>query len=171
MKICKELNYFKIIEILVIFIVAIMLHFTFEFSGRNIFVALFSATNESIWEHIKIVVMSTYIVTLVSLSLFEKREYNLWTALFFEVLSQILALTILLYFYKKIFLVENLIIVSIVLVISLIISKIVECYIEQKFKTSAKLDEIFKYLNIGVILLFMLFTFYTPNLSIFKMKI
>lgn len=35
-------------------IAGVLLHFLFEWSGENIIVALFSAVNESIWEHIKL---------------------------------------------------------------------------------------------------------------------
>ena len=174
MKKCKELNFFSkelIIDIFTILVVSMVLHFTFEYSGKNLLVAIFSATNESIWEHIKIVVMSTYLVTFIKLSIVEKREYNLWTAMFIRIISLIMLLIILLYLYNMIFLVENLLIVMIIILSSLIISKIIEEIIICKFKTTAKLDEFFKYVNIGIILLFILFTFYTPKLDIFKDKI
>ncbi len=35
-------------------VIGTLLHFTFEWSGENAFVGLFSAVNESIWEHTKL---------------------------------------------------------------------------------------------------------------------
>lgn len=42
------------ISFLVISIIGTVLHFTYELSGHNKYVAIFSAVNESTWEHIKI---------------------------------------------------------------------------------------------------------------------
>lgn len=40
----------------IIFIIAFgsVLHFTFEWSGRQVAVGVFSAVNESVWEHLKL---------------------------------------------------------------------------------------------------------------------
>lgn len=39
------------------FILAALLHFAYDLSGKNILVAVFSAVNESVWEHVKILVI------------------------------------------------------------------------------------------------------------------
>jgi len=41
------------VSALIVLTVGSVLHFTWEWSGRNTFVAVFSATNESTWEHLK----------------------------------------------------------------------------------------------------------------------
>ena len=45
----------EIIAIIVILILGTLLHFTYEWSGDNLFVGSFSAVNESVWEHLKLV--------------------------------------------------------------------------------------------------------------------
>ena len=47
------------IGIIIICLVGTLLHFTYEFSHHNKYVALFSAVNESTWEHIKICMTPT----------------------------------------------------------------------------------------------------------------
>ncbi len=53
-----------IIEGLVITILGSVLHFTYEWTGQNKFVAYFAAVNESTWEHIKLALSSIFFCTL-----------------------------------------------------------------------------------------------------------
>lgn len=170
----KELKFFSkesLVDIIVISIIGTILHFTFEFSGGNLLVALFSAVNESVWEHIKIAVMAIYIVSLVKMAVKEKREYNLWTALFFKFVTVIILIPLLYYTYKAIFMVENLIVDMLIFYISIIISRLVEVIVQNKFKVSAKVEDVYKYLNIAIIIFFVIFTFFPPKLDIFKDKL
>jgi hypothetical protein len=54
MKRNKKVLISTIIAFLVATAFGVFLHFTFELSGKNYFVALFSPVNESIWEHLKL---------------------------------------------------------------------------------------------------------------------
>lgn len=173
MNICKELKFFSkesLVDIVVICIIGTVLHFTFEFSGRNILVALFSAVNESVWEHIKIAVWAIYIVSLIKMAIKEERECNLWSSLFFKVLTVVILIPGLYYLYKAIFIVENLIVDMSIFYISVIISRLVEVIVQNKFRISAKVEDVYKYLNLGIIIMFVIFTFIPPKLGIFKDK-
>ena len=50
-------------------IVGTLLHFAFDWSGHNRFVAVFSAVNESYWEHVKIAAWPTMLLYAVLLPL------------------------------------------------------------------------------------------------------
>ena len=52
------------IGMIFIAIVGTFLHFLYEISGHNKFVALFAAVNESTWEHIKICMTPTILWSL-----------------------------------------------------------------------------------------------------------
>ena len=52
------------IGMLFVAIIGTLLHFTYEWSGHNKIVAIFSAVNESTWEHIKICMTPTIIWSL-----------------------------------------------------------------------------------------------------------
>lgn len=52
------------IEIIFIALVGTVLHFTYEISHHNKFVAIFAAVNESTWEHIKICMSPTILWSL-----------------------------------------------------------------------------------------------------------
>lgn len=44
-------------------LLGVLLHFTYEWSGNNFFVGLFSAVNESTWEHLKLVFFPMLVLT------------------------------------------------------------------------------------------------------------
>ena len=61
----KKIVRFQIISFIVVCIVGTLLHFTFEWSGNNHIVAAFSSTNESTWEHLKLVFYPMLIMTVI----------------------------------------------------------------------------------------------------------
>ena len=102
---CKELILFSkefFLDIIVISILGTLLHFLYEFSGGNFLVAIFSAVNESVWEHIKIAVIPIYIVALCKMWILEERKCNLWISLFFKVITVIIVIPVLFYGYQAI---------------------------------------------------------------------
>lgn len=54
-----------VLEIIMTCIVGSLLHFTYDWSNHNKIVGLFSAVNESTWEHIKIGVSAIFLSSLV----------------------------------------------------------------------------------------------------------
>ena len=68
------------IRFLFISILGVLLHFTYEWSDDNRIVGLFSAVNESTWEHLKLLFFPMLLLTLVELFFFhEKMPANyLW---------------------------------------------------------------------------------------------
>ena len=45
---------FAIIAFIITSILGVLLHFAYDFSGRNIIIGLFTPVNESTWEHLKL---------------------------------------------------------------------------------------------------------------------
>lgn len=156
------------IDIIIISILGTLLHFAYEFSGGNLFVAIFSAVNESVWEHIKIAVVPVYIVAIAKMWIQEERKNNLWISLFFKALTTIILIPLLFYSYQAIFKIESVVIDIIIFYVSIISAEIIELFIQSKLKVSAKLEDIFKYLNIFLVGAFILFTFMPPKLELFK---
>lgn len=167
MRICKEF----FLDIIVISILGTLLHFAYEFSGGNLFVAIFSAVNESVWEHIKIAVIPIYIVAIAKMWIQEDRKRNLWTSLFFKALTTIIMIPLLFYGYQAIFNIESVIIDIVIFYVSIIISEIIECLIQNKLNISAMVEDVFKYLNLFLFTIFVIFTFLPPKFEMFKDKI
>lgn len=57
-----RLNLFRFIFISIL---GVLLHFTYEWSGDNPAVGLFSAVNESTWEHLKLIFFPMLLLTLI----------------------------------------------------------------------------------------------------------
>ena len=60
---------------LFISVLGVLLHFTYEWSGDNPIVALFSAVNESTWEHLKLLFFPMLLLTIIELLFTEKRQW------------------------------------------------------------------------------------------------
>lgn len=59
---------------LFISVLGVLLHFTYEWSDDNPIVALFSAVNESTWEHLKLLFFPMLLLTIIELLFTEKRQ-------------------------------------------------------------------------------------------------
>ena len=77
MRICRELKLFGkefLIDIVAISIIGTLLHFLYEFSGKNFLVAIFSAVNESVWEHLKLSFYPLALLMLVPLTGWQQKK-------------------------------------------------------------------------------------------------
>lgn len=89
-----------IVETLVITLVGSLLHFTYEWSGKNKFVAIFSAVNESTWEHIKLALSAIFLCTLVDIWWLGDNP-NYWVARSMSFLVPIVVIPIIFYGYTS----------------------------------------------------------------------
>lgn len=60
----KLINY-QIFSSIFAIILGALLHFTFEWSNKNLLVAAFSSVNESTWEHLKLAFVPMFISTII----------------------------------------------------------------------------------------------------------
>lgn len=88
-----------IIGIIFICLIGTLLHFTYELSGHNKIVSLFSAVNESTWEHIKIALTPTFIWTLYDGAVYGI-ENNYFIAKTTSLLVLMFLIPVLFYIYK-----------------------------------------------------------------------
>ncbi len=59
-------------------VVGTLLHFLFDWSNGNVVVAMFSAVNESIWEHMKLLFFPLLVYAWVEYAIIGKEYYNFW---------------------------------------------------------------------------------------------
>lgn len=78
-----------------------LLHFTYDISKHNKIVALFSAVNESVWEHIKLALTPAFLWSLVDGYIYGKTP-NYFFAKFIGIITIILIIPIIFYGYKAI---------------------------------------------------------------------
>lgn len=166
----KLVNKLSIIGFFIISIIGTLLHFTFEFSGNNLFIATFSAVNESVWEHLKIAVIPTFIWTIIEFIILKYRQDNLWTALLLKIVIIILTITIGFYAYTAITSTHIAFLSMLLFYIAILLGQIFS-YRKIKYKKVKKeYEEISKYIVLIIFIMFVIFTFFPPKLDIFKDK-
>ena len=117
---------YTLIGILVLFVVGSLFHFLYSLTGECFIVGLFVPINESIFEHTKMVVLPIFIWWFI-FYLFRKKDLfvNAWfTSALIAMISAIIAIPMLFYFYSQAFGIESLVIDILILLVSLAIGQI-----------------------------------------------
>lgn len=113
----------------------------------NLIVSLFDGTNINIYSHIIAVSCALFIENLAKMWIEERRKDNLWTSLFFKVITINFMLLSFIRIYKLIN-VETIIAIIFLELLSIVIAQIIEYVIQKKITVTSKTEEVFKYLNI-----------------------
>lgn len=88
------------LETLAISVIGSFLHFTYAWSGKNKFVAVFSAVNESTWEHIKLALSGMFCCMLVDVW-FLGENPNYWIARSVSFVVPVLVIPMIFYTYTS----------------------------------------------------------------------
>lgn len=142
-----------ILEIVVICIIGTLLHFTYEWSHHNKIVRIFSAVNESTWEHIKLGLSGAFFCTLGDIFFFGNNP-NYIIAKFICFVCIMILVPGLFYLYtfftKKVYLVLDIIVFYIAISLSVIVFNY--------FLNINPLSVIYTYISIiGIILILVLY--------------
>lgn len=142
-----------ILEIIIISILGTIFHFTYDWSSHNKFVALFSAVNESTWEHIKIALSAVFMVSLID-GVFLGSNPNYFIGKFLSLL--VLMVLIPLIFYSYTFITKKPILIVDILsfYIAIIISQVVFYFLLNMESLS------FRYSYLSIVGIFLIFGFY-----------
>ena len=98
----KSILIFQIISVIFTIILGTFLHFTYEWSNENLLVGLFSAINESTWEHLKLLFFPMLITTIIGGFYFGKTISNFLCAKTIGIIASILFTIIFFYTYTGI---------------------------------------------------------------------
>ena len=155
------------IGMIIIAIVGTLLHFLYELSHHNRFVALFAAVNESTWEHIKICMTPTIIWSLYDGFVYGMNP-NYLIAKSLSFLTIILLIPALFYTYTYFTKKSNLVIDVICFYIVVVTSQFIFYY----FISSEGLPFIFTYLSVILLVIeitaYMIFTYVPLKNFIFE---
>lgn len=153
-----------------LFIIGSFMHFLYDLSGKSTIIGLFSAVNESIWEHTKMVLLPVICWwTIYYLIIGKKDNINKdkWFAgALMALLTSIITIPLLYYFYTQAFGVQLLAVDISILFLALLFGQLVglHFYRYSKGVNSKIVLGIFGVL----IIIFMVWTFYPPNVPLFK---
>lgn len=154
------------ISIIFSIVAGVILHFLYEWSGRNPIVGAFSAVNESTWEHLKLAFFPMLVIAVIGYFLFGKNISNYIKGKSIGIIVAISFITIFFYTYTGI-IGDNFSIIDIAsFVIAIILGEMCAYKIILNENNN---NEQFYLSIIGVLLIcFVAFTYYTPKINYFK---
>ena len=74
----KSIPCWQMVGFIVTAVLGTLLHFLFDWAGQNILAAVFSAVNESIWEHRKLLFYPMFLFAMLEYHFWGKKYKNFW---------------------------------------------------------------------------------------------
>jgi hypothetical protein len=154
----------------ILFLVGTMMHFLYDLSGGSAVVGSFAAVNESVWEHLKMVLLPVICWWTIYYAVSGKKNSinkNRWfTGALAALLTSLIAIPLLFYFYTGAFGVEILAVDIAILFIALLFGQLLGLHFYNYSKGISSYIPICIF--IILVLLFIIFTFYPPHLPLFR---
>ena len=144
-----------------------LLHFLYDWLGNAAWIAPFSGVNESTWEHMKLLFWPMFIYAIVQ-SFFFKERRNFWCVKLRGILLGITVIPVIFYTYNGIIGTSPDWINIAIFYIAAAASYIYETRLFNEDKLNYKSPRAALTLLSIIALLFIVFTFATPELGIFK---
>lgn len=161
----KEISFksFQIASAIFVIILGTILHFTYEWSGGNRIVGIFSAVNESTWEHLKLIFYPMLLTTIIGNYIFSEKVICAKTV---GVITAMLFTVIVFYTYTGIIGTNYAVINIAIFVLAVILGE----YVTYKFykKNIQSNSNICTIILIILLILFIIFTFKAPEINLFK---
>lgn len=98
----KSIPYWQVVGFIFTAVVGTLLHFLFDWTGGNVAAALFSAVNESIWEHMKLIFYPMLVFALVEYSVWGKDCPAFWCIKLIGILAGLALIPVVYYTYTGI---------------------------------------------------------------------
>lgn len=161
-----KIRNYQIVSVIFVCILGTLLHFTYEFFGQNILIAPFSAVNESVWEHLKLLFFPMLLTTIIGYFYIGKNVPNFLCSKLFGIIASMLFIIIFFYTYTGI-IGKSIVFIDIA---SFFIAVILGEYLAYKLIISNfKCNPIITIMILAIILIcFVVFTYLTPKIEIFR---
>ncbi|MCI8272900.1 MAG: hypothetical protein HFJ55_02320 [Clostridia bacterium] len=157
---------YQIISTIFVFIVGTLLHFTYELLGESQFVASFSAVNESVWEHLKLLFFPMLLTTIIGYFYIGKNISNFLCSNTIGILISITFIIVFFYTYTGI-IGKSIVFIDIA---SFYVAVMLGEYVTYRLLTSNfSCNNTIAIIVLSIVLIsFIVFTYFTPRLGIFK---
>lgn len=160
--------FFELAGIVFIVVLGSLLHFTFEWSGGQPIVGVFSAVNESVWEHLKLGFWPALAFTLLEFKFLGKFTSNFLFAKTVGVYLIPATIVSIFYSYTAV-LGESILVIDI---LSFVVAVVVGQLVSYKLLTGKTLPNYLAKISLIALFLlglaFVLFTFYPPQFGLFQ---
>lgn len=144
-----------------------MLHFLYDWLGKVTWIAPFSAVNESTWEHMKLLFWPMFIFSIIQ-SFFFKERKDFWCVKLKTIILGLTLIPAIFYTYTGVIGKSPDWINIAIFFVSAAIAYIYEARIFTSQNTSCRYKKLALLLICIIALLFVLFTFITPEINIFR---
>jgi len=150
-------------------ILGTLLHFIYEWTGENAFVASFSAVNESVWEHLKLAFFPMLVASIIEYFFVKQIAHNYIEAKTIGIFTAICFIVVTFFTYTGILGASFLIIDILIFIISILLGEWVAYRLmirkdESDTKTKALAGVIIGFL----LICFVICTYITPEVNLFK---
>ncbi|MEM4168603.1 MAG: DUF6512 family protein [Thermoproteota archaeon] len=142
-----------------------MLHFAFEISGRNPVVGVFSAVNESVWEHLKLAYWPALVYMVIEYRRLKKASSFLTAKAIGICLMPIIIVSS--FYAYNMFIEENLL-TDILIFIAAVVTGQLASYRLMTRKNLSAYGRISLITLVSIAIVFTVFTFYPPKLEVFR---
>lgn len=165
----RKILYWQIAAIIFTWILGTILHFTYEWSGENSIVGIFSAVNESTWEHLKLSFFPMLIFSIIEGIFLYKNSNNYIEAKTIGIFSAILLIIVIFYTYTGILGTNFAIIDILTFFVSVLLSEIITYKIllmDNQSNTTSKILSIC--IILFLLICFIKFSFKAPEVQLFR---
>lgn len=164
----QSISYWQVAGFLFTSVLGTFLHFLFDLNGQSVIAAIFSAVNESIWEHLKLIYYPMLLFAFIQYRFWGKDCKAFWCIKLVGILIGLMLIPVLYYTYSGIFGAS----VDWLNIAIFFLSAGAAFWAENKLfqkQSSCRLPDrtaFFLILIIGII--FTVLTFFTPKIPFFK---
>ena len=168
----KELSKLQKIEIgicIICIILGTILHFTFAWSNENLFVASFSAVNESVWEHLKLAFIPMFLAAIVQYFFIKNDVNNYIEAKTIGIFASISFITVFFFTYTGILGTSFILVDILTFIASIIIGEMIAYKLMIREDESSKQTKILAtIISLFLLICFIVFTYCPPQVNLFK---
>lgn len=148
-------------------IFGVLLHFLYDWTNKSVFIAPFSAVNESTWEHMKLLFYPMVVFSFIEYKLVGKSYKNYWCVKVIGLLVGLAVIPFIYYTYTGALGISADWFNITIFFIAAAVAYFVEARLFMNDFPSACSDRVAFSVLILIFLLFVIFTFVTPKIPIF----
>ncbi len=164
----KSLNLWQLGGFIFTVIAGTLLHFLYDWTNQSILFAPFSAVNESVWEHMKLLFFPMFLFALVESKAFEEHYPNFWCVKLIGILSGLILIPVLFYTYTGAFGVSFDWVNIGIFVLAAAVSYFLEAQLLKREQRSCGAPQGALLILFLLVLAFVIFTFAPPALPLFE---
>ncbi|MBQ4603950.1 MAG: hypothetical protein IJB16_05030 [Clostridia bacterium] len=163
----KSLKLWQIVGFVFTGIWGVVLHFLYDWTNKSLIAAPFSAVNESVWEHMKLLFLPMFVFALIEYGFIGRDNKNFWCVKLWGAIIGLLFIPIVYYGYTGIFGVNadwlNIVIFFVAAAISYFLENVL-----YKNRTVCSSQNVAFLILCTIALLFIILTFVQPRIPLFQ---